>query len=598
MPVDVNQLASQDSAFLKQAAAARQAEQDKQNQPEPSFLQKWVTGPVGRVTTQALDAAVSAADQIYDTPGMRKSRDIVSGVVTGATNIADSVLSHAAPGMAAAGDMDDSFAEQRMRADLGVTNEDLMKAGGPIWDHAKGHILDFRDAVAVHDPTLSDGLIQGVSQLAIPFAGYSRALGGLNIVTKAVASGALTDATALAPHDMRLADLLALGRHTEGKLGTALRTLAPDGSAFNAYINYLTDRSNESEAEGRFKNVLDGFGANLIATPLIHGAASVLKQGTSLLRGALESGASKFSDLVPKRPPLQQGGSDPADPLFEEQVRRDMANAAANPNGQRPPLRQGADPADPLFEEQVRRDMGIEPSAELGRKGKDNPYADSSLNSSDALTSFRKVLQSQAGTLGDLTTPGTANTVDLKRLTSALAKHMPGDEEGSFYKDVLERVAAKNPTADFRVSSEPHPEAYAGAYNPARDAASLYPIAFENNGQLAHTFTHEAVHAAVYHDVETNPGVRDSLETLRKIVESSTATRHYGTTNVHEFVAEAESNPAFRQAMKKAKTDYGSSVWDTYKHIIGQGILGISGVAAMSPMFEKLLTKDEEKSGA
>jgi hypothetical protein len=220
----------------------------------------------------------------------------VAGAVTGATNIADAAKSavvSSGEGLAAA----DGPAHAQ---------EAFTPPSSPMWDHARQHILDFRDAVAVKDPTLADHLVQGVAQLMLPYAGYSRAVAGLHGIAKLAVAGGLTDATALGPHDGRLADLIALGRHTEGKLGEALRTLAPDGSAVNAYINFLADRTNETEAEGRFKNVLDGFGANLIATPLMHAAGVVLKQGTVGLRYAAQAGIRKFSDLMPPKPVADQ----------------------------------------------------------------------------------------------------------------------------------------------------------------------------------------------------------------------------------------------------------------------------------------------------
>ncbi len=62
-----------------------------------------------------------------------------------------------------------------------------------------------------------------------------------------------------------------------------------------------------------------------------------------------------------------------------------------------------------------------------------------------------------------------------------------------------------------------------------------------------------------------------------------------------EFVAEAEANPRFRQALKDTPSEHGGSLWDDYKAVIG-GILGVSGVTLASPQFDKLLTK--EKTGA
>jgi hypothetical protein len=231
-----------------------------------------------------IDGAVSSADQMFDTPEMRKARDVVAGSLTGLTNIADA--GHSV--MKATQQNFTDLLNPSFHAGTGQP-ADVYNAPSPVWDHAKNAILDFRDAVSVQDPTLADGLTQGVAQLALPLAGYTRALGGLHAVARGFAAGALTDSTAMAPHDMRLADIIALGRHTEGKLGEALRTLAPDGSALNAYINFLADRGNETEAEGRFKNALDGFGANLIATPLMHAAGVVLKQGTAALRYAMEN---------------------------------------------------------------------------------------------------------------------------------------------------------------------------------------------------------------------------------------------------------------------------------------------------------------------
>lgn len=297
MAVNLQDMQAQDDAYAKQVTDAQNAKQSQETlqggqQTEPSFLQKWVTGPMGRVTTSMVDSAVSAADSYSNSDAGHKARDVVAGAITGATNIADTAVKAATTNFS----MDDAGKVQESQS-------------SPIWDHAKGAILDFRDAVAVQDPTLADNLTQTAGQLAIPFAGYSRALAGVHGFANAVAANALTDATALDPHATRMADLIALGRHVEGKFGQALQALAPDGSAQNAYINYLTSghaaatpeerAQTESDAEGRFKNVLDGFGANLIATPLLHSVGMLLKQGTAGLRYAIENGVGSAGALVP-----------------------------------------------------------------------------------------------------------------------------------------------------------------------------------------------------------------------------------------------------------------------------------------------------------
>lgn len=290
MAVTAQQLQDEDDAYEKQVVSQQSQQKTQENlqdgkEQQPSFLSKWVTGPLGKVSTDMLDSAVSAADSYFNSDAGHKARDVAAGAMTGAANMGDAGVS-ALKGTA--------------NTMLGDGAGDLMsKLTSPIWDHAKSTLLDFRDAVAVQDPTMADSLVQGVGQLAIPFAGYSRALAGVHGFANTAVAGGLTDATALGPQDPRMADLLALGKHVEGKFGDALNTLAPDGGALNAYINYLSDRTDETEAEGRFKNVLDGFGVNAIATPLLHTVGSMLKQGSAGLRYAIENGVGSMSDLMP-----------------------------------------------------------------------------------------------------------------------------------------------------------------------------------------------------------------------------------------------------------------------------------------------------------
>lgn len=296
MAVDLNQLAADDDAYAAQVSAAAAAKQTQEalqpkDQDQSSFISKFMTG-AGRVTTDTLDWAVQASDKIM-AARQRVGQDIGAGVATAAANAGDAIGSAfkaSGQGMAAAEDPD--HASEAM-------DDGPKWPTSPIWDHAKSTILDFRDAVAVKDPTLADNLLQSGAQLAVPFAGYSRALAGVHGLANIALAGGLTDATMLGPHDPRMADLISLGRHVEGKLGDTLRTLSPDGSALNAYINYLGDRTDESEAEGRFKNVLDGFGVNMIATPLLAAVGSALKQGTAGLRYAIENGVGSAGDLMP-----------------------------------------------------------------------------------------------------------------------------------------------------------------------------------------------------------------------------------------------------------------------------------------------------------
>lgn len=622
----VQEMQQQDDAFntaavnaqSAKAAAAALAPQgtDPEAPAQPSMFSKWVLGPVGRVSSSLVDSAISAANNIYSPVNgksiaqnvgdtVRKGRDVVSGAVTGATNMADVVMSHLASGAAAAGDQEDSFAAQQQMQAEGIKNSDLAQQGEPIWNHAKNTLLDFRDAVAVKDPTLSDNLTQSVAQLAIPYAGFSRALSGVHAVAQLATAGALTDATALGPHDARMADMISLGRHMEGKLGDSLRALAPDGSAVNAYINYLTDRTNESEAEGRFKNVLDGFGVNLIATPLIHGAAMVLKQGMSGLRYMLDNGVTSSGGMVPPgaqrgavgdlstsgRPPLRQAAADPADDLYTQQVRQDMARGAANPDAPRPPLQQGVDPAESIFDQQVKEDMANAPPAST------LAATASPLENDKALASARAIVQTQsaAGRSG--------STHDV---VTGLAQHMDDSTpDGAFYKDIFSRLSDKQlatrlvpPGTEGHPSVDMAPAGARGLHITSNDTTSLYPPTFKSNANFAHTLAHESVHAGTMKALAAQPDVRASLaEIAGEAHEHSNALKkpdQYGFTDAKEFVAEAESNPRFQNFLKSIKDSEGNPLWDRYKQVIG-GIFGFSGVTLASPMFDKLLT--QEKTG-
>lgn len=289
-----DQIQTDQDSFAKQynADKADKVQQEQQKTQDPSLLSRFGSY-VGHVTSNVIDSTVSFANSMYDTEPMKKARDVVSGGITGATNIADTV----APSVLKPAE--DFF---------GAVEGKQPGATSPIWDHAKGAIMDFRDAVSVQDPTFADNLLQGAAQLALPYAGYSRALANVHGLANMFAAGAATDATALQPHDPRMADIFSLGRQTEGKLGEVLKSIAPDGSLVDRYMEWLADRSNESDAEGRWKNVLDGAGVNALAVPLLHAVSSTLKYGTAGLRlavdNALETGGGY---TLPGSPSSQKG---------------------------------------------------------------------------------------------------------------------------------------------------------------------------------------------------------------------------------------------------------------------------------------------------
>lgn len=570
MAVTLDQLQSEDDAYAKQVVDQQAAQKTKETfQPdtqkaEPSFISKFMTA-TGRVSTDTLDWAVNAADSINKWRG-RVGQDVGAGLVTGATNIADaagSAISSSGKGLAAA--EDPAHAEDAEEGSLPTS---------PIWDHAKSTILDFRDAIAVKDPTLSDNLIQGAAQLAVPFTGYSRALSGLHGFANLVAANALTDATALGPHDARMADLISLGRHVEGKLGTALNALSPNGSAQNAYINYLADRGDETEAEGRFKNVLDGFGANAIVTPLFHAVASALKHGTAGLRHAVENGITSTSDMAAQPSAVAEGyqrldmSMTPEQRAFEREriaAARDREEGVAQDVVPEPISRRAAETEG----EAARRDRAdqiaarpadarawgsVQPNpAQMAPKGDGvgpvtsaafPPVAASATEVSSGMAqnrstvnTLRKVIDKfneQGGPTEDAGPDGLGQKPfgqgmplhnAITTLNKGLSRSTP---QGVFYGEILDRLQDKKlPTEMVASGTGAHSgssmEAL-GTYNDMDDTMAIHSGAIAGNNQtLLHTFVHEAVHAATMKAIGEQPEVAEALKSIFEDAEKSPA---------------------------------------------------------------------------
>ena len=144
------------------------------------------------------------------------------------------------------------------------------------------HVIDFRNGLAKNEG-VADEMTHAVAQYAIPAMGFTKLIGGLqgaNLLGTAgrvAAVEAATASTVVAPHDQRFADILALARETEGRMGAAMNTLAPDGSLLNSYINWMTDRTNESDFEGTVKNVIDNIGMAGLTAGLFTTGAKALK---------------------------------------------------------------------------------------------------------------------------------------------------------------------------------------------------------------------------------------------------------------------------------------------------------------------------------
>lgn len=239
-------------------------------------------------------------------------QNVGSGLITAAVNTADAMHSglryvdqkakeaHKALG--------GESADAQTRADQGEAPET------PEYATVRNAVNDFKQKyVDVPNPDMSDNITQGVAQFAIPFLGWSKAVSVVGGVGKLAAAGrtllaeSATASTVMAPHDGRFADMLDLGRHTEGKFADALNAISPDGSLVNNYINWMTaDKDSEGEFEGRAKNILDTIAGGAVLSPLIHAGFGMLKGGMAGLKYAMENGVGSL-DQLGQGPALQAG---------------------------------------------------------------------------------------------------------------------------------------------------------------------------------------------------------------------------------------------------------------------------------------------------
>lgn len=190
------------------------------------------------------------------------------------------------------------------------------------------HVIDFRNGLTANNTT-GDEMTQAIAQYAIPAMGFTKLIGGLQGVNllgtagRVAAVEAATASTILDPHSQRFADILALARETEGRMGAAMNTLAPDGSLLNSYINWMTDRTNESDFEGTVKNVIDNIGMAGLTAGLFTTGAKALKTGMRLPGYVAESAGTGPVGLSAQKGMVGYHGTDrvfpptPSNPLGE-----------------------------------------------------------------------------------------------------------------------------------------------------------------------------------------------------------------------------------------------------------------------------------------
>ena len=562
---------------------------DARNKPPENTVARWMMNLPQNIGTSLIDDAVNAADTYHSIAGWADQHrgHMIADAYSGAVDATSDAMTSASNAVSRA-----AFAVVGQKAPPSVAAEPpepvVTKPDpiDPVYDHTRSAAMALRDHLAVQDPNTADDVTQGLLKVAIPALGWSRLLSGFGVASKfynAIGTDALTGGLSQGAHDPRLTDMLALGRHVEDKYIGALGTLDPTGGLLNYYINVMTDRSHESEAEGHFKNALDFVLGGAIVAPLFHAIPQVLKQGMDMLAMGRDAGIGKTSDVF-SGPAYQRGavGADLKDTAPATLGKDDKV--VSQVQGDKIP-----DAGLTLEEDKAHAlQSGTTPSGALTPGDVHN-------NAVTSMVSRNLQKQNIAGGKSSL-----ADTIET--LHAHLDESTPS---GAFYKDVLGRIKDKNldttivPSGTGRhaeVGSNGLPNA--GGYDPKNDTA-----AFHTNGlaggsdRMLHTVSHEAVHAVTSKAITANPLPFEGL--LNDMAESNVIgalkkVDRYGLKNPHEMVAEAESNPRFQSAMKDAPSPSGKgSLWDDYKKLIGT-TLGVGAATMASPLFDKLLTKESK----
>lgn len=207
--------------------------------------------------------------------------NVVSGIMDAAINVYDTVgelIDEAVPGVKAAPTLSQL-----------ITKEPPVSGPTPVRD-AMVAVRDASKRSLVADTPVDEFTRQTV-QFIVPFSMTMKALGGVKAgaTVANIAKGATAEAAtvfgAFDPHGGRFADLV--------------RTVSPDGLASNRFIDYLTNRENEGEWEGRFKNVIDS----------LSGSAAV---GTAIKTGgiALRAAHLAATSSPPTKLQAQRGSLD------------------------------------------------------------------------------------------------------------------------------------------------------------------------------------------------------------------------------------------------------------------------------------------------
>ena len=151
--------------------------------------------------------------------------------------------------------------------------------------------------------SVTGGIVNDIAQFAVGFLGASRILRGFGMaqgITRGMVAGAVTDASVFNAHEERLSNLVEQ---------------YPNLS--NPITRYLAADQNDGEAEGRFKNALEG----LIIGGAVDGLISSVKAIRAARRGNLDEAAAEAEKAGKSAPPER-------DPLADPEAARKMDEEA------------------------------------------------------------------------------------------------------------------------------------------------------------------------------------------------------------------------------------------------------------------------------
>jgi len=217
---------------------------------------------------------------------------------------------------------------------------------------------------------------------------------------------------------------------------------------------------------------------------------------------------------------------------FEREARQRVAKIkeekAAAPQAEKPTKREVSE--DEIFETLTGvLNKGKVPTA-LGRKLFNPAYQGPAFNQADA----------------DLANKGDFN---------GLLRSMLNQIKDPAIKQVLRKLRSLN--LNVKIEIGPVEGGQAGSYDPATNTITLDP----RNGMNAHTFVHEAIHAAVSHVLNNSnhPLTKDFQKFFVQIQDRLGAA--YGAKDLQEFAAELVGNPQFQAALKAIKTPRSESMF-------------------------------------